>query len=70
MEPRLPNLPGPDVRRKFYVESLSDELLLRLLTARDVARRNNETTTDQSQIDVNSKAVPHKFVNNQLVLLD
>ena len=70
MEPRLPNLPGPDVRRKFYGESSSDELLLRLLTARDVARRNNETTTDQSQIDVNRKAVPHKFVNNQLVLLD
>ena len=70
MEPRLPNLPGPDVRRKFYGESSSDELLLQLLTARDVARRNNKTTTDQSQIDVIRKAVPHKFVNNQLVLLD
>ena len=40
MEPRLPNLPGPDVRRKFYGESSSDELLLRLLTACDVLGKN------------------------------
>ena len=70
MEPRLLNLPGPDVRRKFYCESSTDELLLRLLTACDVAHCNNETTTDKSQIEVNQIAVPHKFVNNQLVLLD
>ena len=41
MEPRHPSLPTLDVRQKFYGESSSDELMLSLLTARDVARRNS-----------------------------
>ena len=70
IEPRLPNLPAPDVRRKFYGESSSDELLLRLLTARDVARRNNEISSEQAADYVNKRASPHNFVEGQLVLLD
>ena len=70
MEPRHPSLPTPDVRRKFYGESSSDELMLRLLTARDVARRNNEDATETSQTDVNKRASPHAFSLGQLVLLD
>ena len=70
IEPRLPNFPAPDVRRKFYGESSSDELLLRLLTARDVARRNNELASAQSIDYANKQAVPHPFAVGQLVLLD
>ena len=60
MEPRHPSLPAPDVRRKFYGK----------LTARDVARRNNEDATETSQTDVNKRASPHAFSQGQLVLLD
>jgi len=70
IEPRQPNLPGPDVRRKFYGESSSDELLLRLLTARDVARRNNEETSTKTNFDANKKTAAHNFQVDQLVLLD
>ena len=65
MEPRLPNLPGPDVRRKS-----ANELLLQLLTAHNVACCNNKTTTYKSQIDLNQNTVPHNFINNDLVLMD
>ena len=58
MESRLPNLLRPDVGRKFYGESSSDELLLRLLTARDIAHCNNETTTDQSKLMSTEKLFP------------
>jgi len=70
MEARQPNLPGPDLRRKFYGESTTDELLLRLLTARDVARRNNETTSSKTQADANRSTEAHTFKVGQLVLLD
>ena len=70
IEARLPNLPTPDIRRKFYGESSSDELLLRLLAARDVARRNNELTTEQTTLNANKKTMPHNFSEGQLVLLD
>ena len=36
MESRLPNLPNPDVSRKFYGGSSSNELLIQLLTAQDL----------------------------------
>jgi len=49
LEPRQPQFPGPDVRRKFYGESSTDELLHRLLTARDVARRNNEIVSAKNE---------------------
>ena len=44
--------------------------MLCLLTARDVARRNNEDATETSQTDVNKQASPHAFSLGQLVLLD
>jgi hypothetical protein len=70
IEPRLPNLPGPDLRRKFYGESSSAELHQRLLYARDIARRNNENSTEENQENFDKKAEPHKYQLQQLVLLD
>ena len=70
MEPRHPSLPTPDIRRKFYGKLSNDKLMLRLLTARDVARRNNEDATETSQTHVNKQASPHSFSLGQLVLLD
>jgi hypothetical protein len=45
-EPRLPNLPTPDLRRKFYGESSSAELYQTMMFARDTARRYNEEASD------------------------
>jgi len=70
LEARQPGLPGPEVRRKFYGESSTDELLLRLLAARNVARQNNQEASDQAKEDHDRKATPHAFAANQLVLLD
>jgi hypothetical protein len=70
MEPRLPNLPTPDLRRKFYGESSTDDIIRKLLIARDIARRNNEDASDTARVQYDSKAMPHKFLPNQLVLLD
>ena len=70
IEARQPGLPGPDVRRKFYGESSTDDLMLRLLAARNVARQNNEVASDQAKDDHDRKAEPHAFATNQLVLLD
>jgi hypothetical protein len=70
IEPRLPTFPGPDLRRKFYGESTSAELHRRLLYARDIARRNNENSTEESEEDFNKKAQPHNYQVQQLVLLD
>jgi hypothetical protein len=70
MEPRLPNLPTPDLRQKFYGESLTDDIIRKLLIARNVARQNNEDASDVARSQYDSKALPHKFLPNQLVLLD
>ena len=70
LEARQPQFPGPDLRRKFYGESSTDELLHRLLTARDVACRNNEIVSTQNEQYHNRQAEPHKFSKGQLVLLD
>jgi hypothetical protein len=70
IEPRLLNLPGPDLRRKFYGESSSAELHQRLLYARDIARKNNKNSTKENQENFNKKAEPHKYQIQQLVLLD
>lgn len=70
MEPRLPSFPGPDLRRKFYGESSSAQLHQRLLYARDVARRNNENSTEENEEIFNRKAEPHHYKIHQLVLLD
>jgi hypothetical protein len=70
MEPRLPNLPTPDLRRKFYGESSTDDIICKLLIARNVARQNNKDASDVARAQYDSKATPHKFLPNQLVLLD
>jgi hypothetical protein len=70
MEPRLPNLLTPDLRRKFYGESSTDDIIRKLLIARNVARQNNEDASDAARVQYDSKAVPHKFLPTQLVLLD
>jgi hypothetical protein len=46
MEPRLPNLPMPDIRRKFYGESTTDDIIRKLLFAREVACQNNKNASD------------------------
>jgi hypothetical protein len=70
MEPRMPGIPGPEIRRKFYGESTTDERIQRLLFARDIARRHNEEATEKSKKDYDNKATPHNFTVGQLVLLD
>jgi hypothetical protein len=35
-----------------------------------VARQNNEDSNDQAKIQFDAKAAPHKFLPNQLVVLD
>jgi hypothetical protein len=70
MEPRMPGIPGPEIRRKFYGESTTDERIQRLLFARDIARRHNEEATEKTKRDYDKKATPHNFTVGQLVLLD
>jgi len=70
LEARQPGFPTPDVRRKFYGESSTDELMHRLLMARDVARRNNEAASEQNQDQFDRKAEPHQYRLHQLVLLN
>jgi hypothetical protein len=70
MEPRLPSLPTPDLRRKFYGESTSDDIIRKLLIARNVARQYNEDASDQAKLQFDAKAAPHKFLPDQLVFLD
>ncbi len=70
MEPRLPSLPTPNLPRKFYGESTSDDIIRKLLIARNVARQNNKDSNDQAHLQFDAKAAPHKILPNQLVLLD
>ena len=70
MEPRTPTFPGPEIRRTFYGESATDELIQRLFQARDVARRINEESTEGYREQFNKKAQPHSYQVGQLVLLD
>jgi len=70
MEPRLPSLPTPDLRRKFYGESSTDDLIRKLLLTRDIARQNSEVASDEAERQFNKKAEPHAFLPEQLVLLD
>jgi hypothetical protein len=65
MEPRLPALPGPDLRRKFYGESTTDDLIRKLLLTRDIARRNSEVVSDEAERHFNKKAEPHSFLPHQ-----
>jgi hypothetical protein len=70
MEPRLPALPTPDLRRKFYGESTTDDIIRKLLLTRDIARRNSEVASEQAETQFNKSAQPHAFLPDQLVLLD
>jgi hypothetical protein len=70
MEPRLPALPTPDLRRKFYGESTTDDLIRKLLLTRDIARRNSEVASEQAEKQFNKSAQPHAFLPEQLMLLD
>jgi hypothetical protein len=70
MEPRLLALPTPDLRRKFYGESTTDDLIRKLLLTRDIARRNSEVASEEAERQFNKSAQPHAFLPEQLVLLD
>jgi hypothetical protein len=70
MEPQLPNLPTPDLCWKFYGELSTDDIIRKLLIACNVACQNNEDASDAARMQYDSKAVPHKFLPQQLVLLD
>ncbi len=70
MEPQLPALPTPDLRRKFYGESTTDDLIRKLLLTRDIARRNSELASEEVEKQFNKNAQPHAFLPDQLVLLD
>ena len=70
IEPRLPNFPEPDLRRKFYGESDADEMKLRLLRARQIAYENNQLVTEKSKAYFDSKAKPVDYKVDQYVLLD
>ena len=70
MEPRLPNFPEPELRRKFYGESDSAEMKLRLLLARKLALENNMDVTTKAEEYTNSKVKPVDYKVNQYVLLD
>jgi hypothetical protein len=41
-----------------------------MLFAREVARQNNEDTSDAAHLQFDAQAAPHKFLPQQLVLLD
>jgi len=63
-------MPAPDLRRKFYGESTTDDLIRKLLLTRDIARRNSEVASEENEKQFNKKAEPHAFLPDQLVLLD
>jgi hypothetical protein len=66
----LPTLPIPDLRRKFYGKSSTDDLIRKLLFAQNVTRQNNEDASDSARIQFDTIAKPHNFSPQQLVLLD
>jgi hypothetical protein len=70
MEPRLPHLPTPDLRRKFYGESSTDDIICKLLFARKVACQNNKDASDVARQQFNANVAAHKFLLQQLVLKD
>ena len=60
----------PDLRRKFYGESSTDDIIRKLLIAHNIARQNNEDASDTARSQYDLKAAPHKFLPQQLVLMD
>ena len=69
IEPRAPSFDAPEMRRKFYGESSTDELFNRLKVARELARFHNEQATDKAEEYFDQKAKPHSYQVGQLVLL-
>jgi hypothetical protein len=70
MEPHLLHLPTPDLWHKFYGKSPTDNIIRKLLFAPEVARQNNKDASDTACQQFNSRAAPHKFLLQQLVLVD
>ncbi len=70
MEPPLLSLPAPNPRRKFYAETTADDIVQKLLMARNVSRQNNEDNSDAACLQFDTKAVPQKFLPQQLLLLE
>ncbi len=70
MEPRLPTLPTPNLRSKFYGESTTNNIICKLLFAREVAHQNNKDASNTAQLQFDTRAAPQKFLPQQLVLLD
>ena len=69
IEPRTPNFEAPEMRRKFYGESSTDDLYNRLKTAREVAAHYNSESTEKSRLAFDKKARPHSYQVGQFVLL-
>ena len=55
IEPRQPGFEQPEVRRKFYGESSTDELFKRQHLARDIARRNRRKLPRREKIQKMSR---------------
>jgi hypothetical protein len=49
---------------------MSDDIIHKLLIAQNVWCQNNENSSNQAHLQFGAKAEPHKFLLNQLVLLD
>lgn len=69
MEPRDNSFSAGDLRRKFYGESSTDDLIQRLRVAREVAQHHNQDATDTYKRYHDTKAEPHPFLRGQKVLL-
>ena len=69
IEPRAPSFEAPEMRRKFYGESSTDELFARLKTARELAQFHNEAAIGKAKDYFDQKARPHQYQPGQLVLL-
>jgi hypothetical protein len=54
LELRLPTLPTPDLRCKFYSESSTDDIIRKLLFAQEIACQNNEDASDTACLQFNS----------------
>ncbi len=69
IEPRLPALPTPDVRR-YYGQSDVAEWFATLQHCRQLATHHNINASDEMQAQFNKKASPYNYVPDQLVYLD
>jgi len=70
MEPRLLHLWTPDLQCKFYGESSTDDIICKLLFALEMACQNHKDASDTAHQQFDARATPHKFLPQQLVLLD